>query len=169
MGIVLTEKAASEVKRIIADQKIEPEMVLRVGVTGGGCSGFSYALGFDKTFDEKADCEVRVSRRAGRRRQEKRALSRWHDHRLLRRPGSPRLQVRQSERRQKLRLRQLVPGVKSQELRDESREPGGNPGSFSFRLLTPDSPLSTPLPENNRYNRRRRPRGIYLLLPRHVS
>ena len=55
MAITLTEKAASEVKRIIADQKIEPDMVLRVGVTGGGCSGFSYALGFDKTFDEKAD------------------------------------------------------------------------------------------------------------------
>ncbi len=48
MGVVLTEKAANEVKRIIADQKIEPETVLRVGVTGGGCSGFSYALGFDK-------------------------------------------------------------------------------------------------------------------------
>jgi len=57
MGIVLTEKAASEVKRIIADQKIEPEMVLRVGVTGGGCSGFSYALGFDKSFDEKVDAK----------------------------------------------------------------------------------------------------------------
>jgi iron-sulfur cluster assembly protein len=55
MGIVLTEKAANEVKRIIADQKIEPEMVLRVGITAGGCSGFSYALGFDKTYDEKTD------------------------------------------------------------------------------------------------------------------
>jgi iron-sulfur cluster assembly protein len=55
MAIVLTEKAAIEVKRIMADQKIEPETVLRVGVTGGGCSGFSYALGFDKKYDEKAD------------------------------------------------------------------------------------------------------------------
>jgi len=55
MAIVLTEKAANEVKRIIADQKIDPEMVLRVGVTGGGCSGFSYSLGFDKTYDEKTD------------------------------------------------------------------------------------------------------------------
>lgn len=55
MGVTLTEKAASEVKRIMADQKIETETVLRVGVTGGGCSGFSYALGFDKHFDEKAD------------------------------------------------------------------------------------------------------------------
>jgi iron-sulfur cluster assembly protein len=55
MAVVLTEKAANEVKRIMADQKIETDTVLRVGVTGGGCSGFSYALGFDKQFDEKAD------------------------------------------------------------------------------------------------------------------
>jgi iron-sulfur cluster assembly protein len=55
MGIVLTEKAAAEVKRIIADQKLEPETVLRVGVSGGGCSGFSYALGFDKTYDAAVD------------------------------------------------------------------------------------------------------------------
>jgi iron-sulfur cluster assembly protein len=55
MAIVLTEKAANEVKRIMVDQKIEPETVLRVGVTGGGCSGFSYSLGFDKNFDAKAD------------------------------------------------------------------------------------------------------------------
>lgn len=55
MAIVLTEKAANEVKRIIADQKIDPGMVLRVGVTGGGCSGFSYSLGFDKKYDEKSD------------------------------------------------------------------------------------------------------------------
>lgn len=55
MSIVLTEKAASEVKRIIADQKLEDGVVLRVGVAGGGCSGFNYALGFDKSYDEKAD------------------------------------------------------------------------------------------------------------------
>jgi iron-sulfur cluster assembly protein len=55
MAITLTEKAANEVKRIMSDQKHEPGTVLRVGVTGGGCSGFSYALGFDKQFDEKAD------------------------------------------------------------------------------------------------------------------
>jgi iron-sulfur cluster assembly protein len=55
MGVTLSERAATEVKKIIAEQKLEPGMVLRVGVTGGGCSGFSYALGFDKEFDEKAD------------------------------------------------------------------------------------------------------------------
>jgi iron-sulfur cluster assembly protein len=55
MGIVLTENAAKEVKRIMEDQKLEEGTVLRVGVTGGGCSGFSYALGFDKQYDEKVD------------------------------------------------------------------------------------------------------------------
>ena len=58
MSIVLTEKAAVEVKRIIEDQKLEDGVVLRVGVTGGGCSGFSYALGFDKAFDEKVDSQL---------------------------------------------------------------------------------------------------------------
>lgn len=55
MAIVLTEKAAKEVKRVKEEQKLEPEMCLRVGVAGGGCSGFNYRLGFDKEFDEKAD------------------------------------------------------------------------------------------------------------------
>lgn len=57
MGIVLTEKAAGEVKRIIEDQKLEEGTVLRVGVAGGGCSGFSYSLGFDKAFDEQVDAK----------------------------------------------------------------------------------------------------------------
>jgi len=55
MGVTLTEKAAGEVKRIMDEQKLEEGTVLRVGVVGGGCSGFQYSLGFDKSFDEKAD------------------------------------------------------------------------------------------------------------------
>jgi len=55
MAVSLTEQAAEEVKRIIEEQKYEENMALRVGVTGGGCSGFSYALTFDKTYDEKMD------------------------------------------------------------------------------------------------------------------
>jgi iron-sulfur cluster assembly protein len=57
MGLTLTERAATEVKKIIVEQKLEAETVLRVGVTGGGCSGFSYSLGFDKAFDDKADAK----------------------------------------------------------------------------------------------------------------
>ena len=58
MSVTLTEKAASEVKKII-DKMVEEqgvpdgELVLRVGVQGGGCSGFSYSLGFDTQTSDK--------------------------------------------------------------------------------------------------------------------
>jgi len=55
MPITLTEKAADEVKRIMDEQKVEDEMCLRVGVAGGGCSGFQYALNFAKDYDETKD------------------------------------------------------------------------------------------------------------------
>jgi iron-sulfur cluster assembly protein len=55
MAVALTEKAANEVKKIMQEQKFEEGMVLRVGVAGGGCSGFQYSLGFDKGWDEKTD------------------------------------------------------------------------------------------------------------------
>lgn len=58
MSIVLTEKAAGEVRKIIADQKLAPETVLRVGVAGGGCSGFQYSLGFDTAWDPKVDTKI---------------------------------------------------------------------------------------------------------------
>ena len=55
MAVELTERAAQEVKKIISEQKLEEGTVLRIGVTGGGCSGFSYALGFDKSYDAEKD------------------------------------------------------------------------------------------------------------------
>ena len=55
MAIDLTERAAEEVKKIMGEQKLEEGTVLRIGVTGGGCSGFSYALGFAQDYDEAAD------------------------------------------------------------------------------------------------------------------
>lgn len=58
MAITLTEKAASEVKRIIAEQKLEEGTLLRVGVVGGGCSGFQYSLHFDKNYDAKVDAKT---------------------------------------------------------------------------------------------------------------
>lgn len=57
MSVNLSEKAAAEVKKIMADQKMGPNLMLRVGVAGGGCSGFQYALGFDEKFDEKVDAK----------------------------------------------------------------------------------------------------------------
>lgn len=45
MAINLTEAAAKEIKDIIRDQNLPPDKTyLRVGVKGGGCSGFSYML-----------------------------------------------------------------------------------------------------------------------------
>jgi iron-sulfur cluster assembly protein len=58
MSVMLTEKAASEVKKIITDQKLDPATVLRIGVAGGGCSGFQYSLGFDTAFDPKIDTKT---------------------------------------------------------------------------------------------------------------
>ena len=55
MAIVITEKAAEEVRRVQEEQKFEDNMFLRIGVAGGGCSGFNYTLSFDNAFDEKAD------------------------------------------------------------------------------------------------------------------
>lgn len=60
MAITLTERAAEEVKRIIEDQKLGEGTVLRVGVSGGGCSGFMYKLAFDKTVDESADSQYEM-------------------------------------------------------------------------------------------------------------
>ena len=44
--IMLSEKAVHECARIIKEQNLG-KVFLRVGVKGGGCSGFSYTLGFD--------------------------------------------------------------------------------------------------------------------------
>lgn len=45
--IVVTDKAAKEVRRIVEEQKLPPDTGLRLGVQGGGCSGFSYKLAFE--------------------------------------------------------------------------------------------------------------------------
>ncbi|MCW3067189.1 MAG: iron-sulfur cluster assembly accessory protein [Solirubrobacterales bacterium] len=51
--ITLTEKGAEKVHEFLASQG-EPSAVsgLRVGVRGGGCSGFQYALAFDQQRDD---------------------------------------------------------------------------------------------------------------------
>lgn len=57
--INLTEKAASEVKRIISEQQASgnaPEKIyLRMRVVGGGCSGFQNKLDLDPVVNEKLD------------------------------------------------------------------------------------------------------------------
>ncbi len=49
-GVILTEVAAREIKTIIQQQELDADKVrLRVGVKGGGCSGFSYVLDLTET------------------------------------------------------------------------------------------------------------------------
>ena len=52
-GVILSEAAAKEVGRIIQDQELDASKVcLRVGVKGGGCSGFSYILDLTESAKE---------------------------------------------------------------------------------------------------------------------
>jgi len=55
MAVMLTEKAANEVKRVISEQKLPEGTVLRIGVRGGGCAGYDYVLGFDAASDTAKD------------------------------------------------------------------------------------------------------------------
>ena len=50
MTIKLTEAAATEAKNAMEDDNY-----LRVGVKGGGCSGFEYSLTIDTEYDEHKD------------------------------------------------------------------------------------------------------------------
>ena len=56
-AVLITENAAREIRKIIEEQELDASKVrLRVGVKGGGCSGFSYVL--DLTETEKETDEV---------------------------------------------------------------------------------------------------------------
>jgi iron-sulfur cluster assembly protein len=48
----LTERAAEKIRELQADEPEGDASVLRVAVQGGGCSGFEYALGFDRGAQE---------------------------------------------------------------------------------------------------------------------
>ena len=49
--ISFTEKAANKVLNIMQDQKVSGDPAVRVGVRGGGCSGFTYTVDFDRYID----------------------------------------------------------------------------------------------------------------------
>jgi iron-sulfur cluster assembly protein len=46
--VKLSANAVNEVKRLMSEPDFDSMQSLRVGVKGGGCSGMSYVLGFDK-------------------------------------------------------------------------------------------------------------------------
>ena len=50
--VTLTDIAAEKVRDFISGQAAEGDIGLRVGVRGGGCSGFQYALALDERRDD---------------------------------------------------------------------------------------------------------------------
>jgi iron-sulfur cluster assembly accessory protein len=54
-GVTFTEKGAEKVREFLGSQGEQAESAgLRVGVRGGGCSGFQYQLAFDEQHDGDA-------------------------------------------------------------------------------------------------------------------
>ncbi len=52
--ITLTDGAVKQLLRLYEDKQVPEGHGLRVGIKGGGCSGFSYILGFDEKKDNDA-------------------------------------------------------------------------------------------------------------------
>jgi iron-sulfur cluster assembly protein len=57
-AISITEKAAGKIAELLGSQESGEEQALRVAVRGGGCSGFQYALAFDRAKDDDHVFEV---------------------------------------------------------------------------------------------------------------
>ncbi len=51
-AITITEAAAEKIRTLLSGQDDGDKQVLRIAVRGGGCSGFQYALAFDKAKDD---------------------------------------------------------------------------------------------------------------------
>ncbi len=53
MIVTITDGAQTQIKEMMQDEPAEAK--LRFGVKGGGCSGLSYALGFEEEINEDLD------------------------------------------------------------------------------------------------------------------
>ena len=56
--ITLTDGAVKQLQRIFEEQSIPDDHGLRIGVKGGGCSGFTYVLGFDQKKETDDEFEI---------------------------------------------------------------------------------------------------------------
>ncbi len=55
--LAVTPKAREELKNVFAEHDLPEGAGLRIGVKGGGCSGFSYVMGFDGVPTEDDDIQ----------------------------------------------------------------------------------------------------------------
>ena len=116
-GIQVTVRALKRIRIAMAKEHITPEAGgLRVGITGGGCSGLSYNIRFDnptprprpRLFLQPSPSGPRSDRSAAHphlRRPQELHLPARHDPRLRRDTHAPGLQLHQSPLHQILRMR----------------------------------------------------------------
>ena len=104
--LTLTEAAASEVKSLLAEQERD-DLYLRVYVAGGGCSGLQYGMALDENI-EPGDESLRTQRRPPGRGRHLPALRRRRGRGLHHHRHGRRLQDREPQRHQVLRLRLLL-------------------------------------------------------------
>ena len=59
MAIYITERAALEIRKLMSAENLDPAVVyLRLGVAGGGCSGLSYKLEWDRVDGELGEKDI---------------------------------------------------------------------------------------------------------------
>ena len=58
-AITLTDTAAGKIRDLLDGQEDGEDQALRVAVRGGGCSGFQYALAFDRVKEDDHVFEAR--------------------------------------------------------------------------------------------------------------
>lgn len=56
--VTLTDGAINELNRIKAEPGFDNSQLLRLGVKGGGCSGMTYVLGFDKKTENDLEFDI---------------------------------------------------------------------------------------------------------------
>lgn len=56
--LILTPTAIQQLHKIRIEQGVPEDHLLRIGIKGGGCSGFSYMMGFDLPKEQDERIEV---------------------------------------------------------------------------------------------------------------
>ncbi len=104
--LVFSDNAANKVRQLIEEEG-NPELKLRVFVTGGGCSGFQYGFTFDEVQNDDDSVMEKNGVRAAHRPDELPVPFRC-GNRLQRRAGRRAVRDQESERDLDLRLRLVV-------------------------------------------------------------
>ncbi len=104
--LVFTDAAAGKVGELIREES-NPNLKLRVFVSGGGCSGFQYGFTFDENVEEGDFCVEKRGVHAADRPDE-RAIPHGRGNRLQGRFAGRPIRHPQPERQDNLRLRVLV-------------------------------------------------------------